>query len=76
VQCSAVKLGEVQMGRSEVSTSVVKRSEGLRNTASIVIRIQVIYIDIMWFAAHLSVSFYHMLFIFIRFYFVSLYMCL
>ena len=31
VKCSEVLLGEVQMGRSEVSTSVVKWSEDLNN---------------------------------------------
>ena len=37
--CSEVQMGKVQMGRSEVSTIVVKRSEGLRNKVSIIIRI-------------------------------------
>jgi hypothetical protein len=45
------------MGRSEVPTSVVMWSEGLRNLVSIIIRI---YIDNMWFDAYLSV-FYHMI---------------
>ena len=38
VKCSEVWLREVQMGRSEVSTGVVKWSEGLRNRVCIIIR--------------------------------------
>jgi len=54
VKCSEVKLGEVYMGRSEASTSVVKWSEGLSNRVSIIIRR---YIDHRRTAAYMAVSF-------------------
>jgi hypothetical protein len=38
VKSSEMWLGEVYMGSSEVSTSVVKGSEGLRNRVSNIIR--------------------------------------
>ena len=43
VKCSEVLLGEVQMGRSEVSTSVVKWIKGLSDRVSIIIRKKYIY---------------------------------
>ena len=42
------------MGRSEVSTSLVKWSEGLSNRVPIIVRI---YIDQMWFAVYMAVWF-------------------
>jgi len=60
------------MARSEVSKSVVKRSEGLSNRVSIII---IRYIDHVRFAAYIAVSLTHF-FIFFWFYFVSLYMWL
>ena len=42
MRCSEVQLDEVQMGKSKVSTRVVKWSEGLSNKLSIII---IRYID-------------------------------
>ena len=64
VKCSEVQLDEFYMGRSEMSTSVAKWSEALRNRSSIIIRI---YTGHMTFAAS---------FVFVWFYFVSSYMWL
>ena len=61
VKCSEVKSGEVQMGRSEVSTSEMKWIEGLGNRVSIVMRR---YIGHMRFAkdmAVLLIIFFHIL---------------
>jgi len=60
------------MARSEVSKSVVKRSEGLSNRVSVIIRR---YIDHVRFAAYMAVSLTIFL-IFFWFHFVSLYMWL
>ena len=45
-------MGEVQIGKSEVSTSVVNWSEGLSNRVTIIVRR---YIDQMNFAAYRGV---------------------
>ena len=56
-------MGEVQMGRSEVPTSVVKYSEGLSTKVSIIIR---------RYVAYTAVRLSHAV-IFFWFHFVSLY---
>jgi len=54
VKSSEVKLGEVQMGRTEVSTNAVKWSEGLSNRVCIITRR---YVNHIKFFAYMVVSF-------------------
>jgi len=55
VKCSEVHLGEVQMGKSEVSTSVLKWSEGLRSRVYITIR------RYTWYRSSEVCCFFHIL---------------
>jgi hypothetical protein len=61
------------MGRSEVSTSVVKWSEGVSNRVFIIIRR---YVDHMRFTAYMVASIITFFFIFFCCYFLLLYMVL
>jgi hypothetical protein len=65
-----VYLGEVEMGRSKVSTSVVKRTEDLSNRVPIIIR----YIDQMKFADYMAVSFITFFYILLVLFCIIVYM--
>ena len=56
VKWSEVQLGEVKMGRSEVSTSVVKWSDGLSNIVSFII---IRCVDKIHFVAYVIPSLSH-----------------
>ena len=73
VKWSEVKLGEVQMGGSEVSTNVVKWSEGLSNMVSTIIRRYIYIICSLLLIQPFRLS--HSV-IFFWFHFVSLYIWL
>ena len=67
-----MKLGDVLMGKREMSISIVKWSEGHSNRVSIIIRR---YVDHIKFAAYVAFLLSHS-FIFFWFCFVSLYILL